>query len=132
MNYDELLEAAMQKLPEKNSHKDRFNVPLPEVEKNGSKTLIKNFADIASAIRRTPQELASYLFKELATPGTMQNGALVLNATLSADAIKKKIDNYIRDYVYCKVCGEPDTKLVREGKNVFMVCEACGAKRSVK
>jgi translation initiation factor 2 subunit 2 len=129
-DYQKLLENVTGKVPE--LHKDRFVVPLPQVENQGAKTLVKNFSDIANVIRRTPQELASYLFKELATPGVVQNGLLVLNAKVTADTVQKKVANYIRDYVYCKFCGEPDTKLVREGKNVVMVCEACGKKQIVR
>lgn len=129
MDYESMLSSAMEKMPKKESVKDRFSVPAPQLEAQGTRTLVKNFGDIAHAIRRTPQELSSYLFKELATPGVLQNGSLMLQARVTPDTIKKKIDNYIRDYVYCKVCGEPDTVLVREGKNVFMSCEACGAKR---
>jgi translation initiation factor 2 subunit 2 len=128
MGYDELLESAMEKMLKKESYKDRFTVPPLQVESQGTKTLIKNFLEIANAIRRTPQEISSYLFKGLATPGVLQNGMLVLQAKVSADAVQKKLDNYIRDYVYCKVCGEPDTVIVKEGKGMFMVCEACGAK----
>lgn len=128
----ETYEKMLENVTATESDKDRFVVPLPQVESHGTKTLVKNFSDIANAIRRTPQEVASYLFKELATSGVVQNGSLVLNAKVNTDSIQKKITNYIRDYVYCKFCGEPDTKLMREGKNLFMVCEACGKRQVVK
>ncbi|MHA1988975.1 MAG: translation initiation factor IF-2 subunit beta, partial [Promethearchaeota archaeon] len=48
------------------------------------------------------------------------------------DIIQKKIESYVKEYVLCKECGKPDTKLIKEGRITFLKCEACGAKSSVK
>ena len=36
------------------------------------------------------------------------------------------------DWNFCPECGKPDTNLVKEDRINFLVCEACGARTSVK
>lgn len=131
MEYEQLLEKAFEKI-QKKATSSRFKVPELVLESQGNKTLIKNFSEISFAIRREGTHLSKYLFKELATPGSMQGDALVLQAKVSRDSLQKKFADYLREYVYCKVCGEPDTKLSKEDRITFVVCEACGAKRPAR
>ncbi|MGZ5510629.1 MAG: translation initiation factor IF-2, partial [Nitrososphaeraceae archaeon] len=42
------------------------------------------------------------------------------------------IDRYVKDYVICPVCGSPDTRTEKNKKLGFLLCEACGAKSSIK
>jgi translation initiation factor 2 subunit 2 len=35
-------------------------------------------------------------------------------------------------FVTCPVCKRPDTKIVKEKRLSFLVCNACGAKSSIK
>ncbi len=130
-NYEQLLKRAMEKLPHKLEHKDRFVVPNVVVELHGTKTIVKNFGDIATAVRRS-EHLAKFFFRELAAPGSVQNNSLILQGKFSQDILKKKLEAYIKEFVYCKECGEPDTKIVKEKNAVFVVCEACGAKHAVR
>ncbi len=38
---------------------------------------------------------------------------------------------YIEEYVTCKTCKSRDTNLAKENRLSFLVCEACGSKRTV-
>ena len=131
-DYDQLLKAAMSKLPRKDAERKRFEVPQAISFVQGNKTIIKNFSDVLSALRRDERHVAKYLLKQLATPGNVEAGTLVLQRKVEQAMIQRKLEDYIRDYVYCRVCGEPDTSFVKEGRLVFMKCEACGARSSAK
>lgn len=130
--YEKLLETALEKMPKKLHEKDRFQVPEAMIEIQGNKTLIRNFTDIASALRRDPAHLAKYLFKELATPGNVQGSTLTLQRKLTSSFIQEKIASYVKEFVYCRVCGEPDTKFVKEGRITFIQCDACGGRSPYK
>ncbi|MFN3653976.1 MAG: translation initiation factor IF-2, partial [Candidatus Nitrosotenuis sp.] len=39
---------------------------------------------------------------------------------------------YVKDYLECPTCKSPDTKIERQNRISFLVCEACGAKSSLK
>jgi len=49
----------------------------------------------------------------------------------SESTIKRLIEIYVNRFVICPICKRPDTKLSKEGKFLFLICEACGAKSSV-
>ncbi len=131
MEYEQLLEKAFEKIQKKTTL-SRFKIPELVLESQGSKTVVKNFSEISYAIRREGAHLAKYFFKELATPGSIQGDALVLQARVSKDSLQKKFADYLKEYVYCKVCSEPDTKLSKEDRITFVVCEACGAKKPAR
>jgi translation initiation factor 2 subunit 2 len=130
--YEQLLKAAMEKLPKKDAETKRFEVPQVVAFVQGNKTVIKNFADIVSALRRDERHVSKHLLKQLATPGNVEAGTLILQRKVEQSMVQRKLEDYIREYVYCKVCGEPDTTLVREDRLTFMKCEACGARSPAK
>jgi translation initiation factor 2 subunit 2 len=132
MEYEKLLNKVYEKLPKKVEEKKRFEVPVAICERQGSKTVIKNFSDILSTLRRDAAHFSKYLFKELAAPGNVQGNTLVLQRKLYSEMLKKKIEDYVKEFVYCKECREPDTKLKKEGRVFILRCDACGAKYPVR
>ena len=122
----------MEKIPKKVDISDRFKIPQAVCEIYGNKTLIKNFNDIVNGLRRDSHHLSKYLFKELAVPGNIEGNILILQTKVSSEMLQKKIEDYVKEFVYCKVCSEPDTKIIKEGRTSFMKCDACGAKSHVK
>ncbi|MBI2547173.1 MAG: translation initiation factor IF-2 subunit beta [Candidatus Aenigmarchaeota archaeon] len=131
-DYEKMLESAFEKMPKKNHEKDRFQIPDAITEIQGNKTLVRNFGDIASVLRREPAHMAKFLFKELATPGNIQGSALIFQRKLMKDQIQDKIVGYVKDFVLCKICGEPDTKFVKEGRITIIQCDACGGRSPYK
>jgi translation initiation factor 2 subunit 2 len=130
-NYEELLEKAYEKFPKIKESEERLVIPLAEVSYQGNQTIIKNFSQIAQVLRRDTNHLMKFLTKELAAPGS-SNDKATFQAKLPQKIIQQKIEVYVRDYVVCKECKRPDTKLIKEDRLTFLVCEACGAKISVK
>lgn len=132
MDYEKALERAYAALPKKTEASERFEVPVAEVFVQGNRTLIKNFEVIVGRLRREPRHLAKYLSKELAAPGNVEGGRLILNSKLSDRAINEKIRNYVDTFVICRQCRRPDTKLIEHERRLYtMTCEACGARSAV-
>jgi translation initiation factor 2 subunit 2 len=130
MNYHELLKRARQNLPI-TTETVRFEIPKAIVEHSGKQTIIKNFMDIAKALRREPQHLSKWLFKELAIPGAIIGSSLQLQGKIQPDLINRRIQEYAKEFVLCGECGKPDTTLQRRDRLWFLRCEACGASRPV-
>jgi len=129
-----LLDNLYESLPERKSTGERFEPPTAELFFEGNKTTIRNFGDICARLRRKPEEIAKYLFKELAAKGAVEaNGAkLALNARLTPRQVNEKLEYYIQSSVVCKECGKPDTHVdVVQGIRT-LVCEACGARKPVR
>jgi translation initiation factor 2 subunit 2 len=131
-DYENLLEKAMQSVPQKAEGRKRFVMPQVVAESQGPKTAIRNFGEIASALRREPAHVAKFFTKELAAPGNIQNGMLILQAKVSRENLQKKLEAYVKDFVYCKVCGQPDTRLEKDNRISSLRCDACGARSAVK
>lgn len=131
MDYEELLKRAKSKVRAP-SESERFSIPSADVSASGKLTIIKNLQEISSMLRRDQKHIAKFIFKELAIPGTIEEGKLILQRSFDKDAIDKAIRLYCNEFLYCRECGKPDTKLEKRDNITFLKCEACGAERSVK
>ena len=132
MEYEEMLNRAIEKLPKNIDRKDRFEVPKIICEISGSKTVLKNFGEILAILRREPNHLAKYLSKGLATSGSVQGITLVFQGKFSRETLQRKLDDYVKEFIYCKECGKPDTKVEKQDRISSLVCEACGAKHPAR
>ena len=130
-NYEELLDQAYAKIKPVESKIERFEIPKAEGHIEGNKTIITNFKQICSYLRREPSHLIKFLQKELATPGSLKGDRLVLTRKISSSLINDKIKAYAEAYVVCKECKKPDTEIRKEGDFSFIHCLACGAKKSI-
>ena len=131
-DYNSMLKEAIQKVPKRAEKNSRFKIPQVNSEIEGQKTIVKNFSDITQQLRRDPNHVAKYLFKEFAARGNVQNNVLIIQSKVSRESLQKKLEAYIKEFIYCKTCGEPDTKLEKEDRITFMKCEACGAKHAAR
>ena len=129
--YSALLERAREKLPPVQTGGDRFQVPDPDIMTDGKNTVIRNFQEICSVLRRDPDHVIGYLAKEFGCPGVLDLPRAVLKSRLAKDAIAQRIREYTAKYVICSECKRPDTHLVKDGRLTLLVCEACGAQRPV-
>jgi len=90
MEYEKLLEEAYKKIKPIES-KERFEVPKATGLFEGNKTIISNFLQISSYIRRQPEHFAKFLLKELATSGSIEGDRLVLQTKIPSLRINEKI-----------------------------------------
>ncbi|MEM5872573.1 MAG: translation initiation factor IF-2 subunit beta [Candidatus Aenigmatarchaeota archaeon] len=132
MDYEALLNKAYEKLPKIEEGKDRFKIPIAETFIQGNQTIIKNFFQITEILRREPSHVLKFLAKELAAPAGLSGERAIFQSKISQKLIQQKIEAYINEYVLCKECKKPDTKLVKEDRLMFLKCEVCGAKAAVK
>jgi len=132
-NYQKMLEEVRKSLPEIVFIKERFEIPKAMGHIQGNRTVITNFLQIASALRRDADHFLKYVLKELATPGEVKkSGALILGTKIPASRINEKVRQYANEFVLCPECGKPDTTLAKEEGITYMKCTACGAKNVVK
>lgn len=132
MDYKKALKRGMENLPEAVFEKERFEIPKVKGHLQGNKTVISNFKQIASTLRRPAEHLMKYVLRELATPGDLRPAGLVMGAKIAASRINEKIKQYAHEFVLCPECGKPDTQLIKEGELMYMKCQACGSKKPVK
>jgi translation initiation factor 2 subunit 2 len=132
MDYEKLLKKARKEIPESVLKTERFEIPKVEGHIEGNKTIINNFEQIANTLRRPVEHLLKYVLRELATPGEMRKGALIIGTKVGSARVNEKIERYTNEFVLCSECKKPDTKLIKEDRVTFLKCLACGAKHPVK
>ncbi|MBI2147463.1 translation initiation factor IF-2 subunit beta [Candidatus Woesearchaeota archaeon] len=130
--YEELLDKAIENLPEVVFEKQRFEIPKVAGHFQGNRTVIGNFIQIAQTFRRRPEHFLKYLLKELAAPGALRGQALLLGTKIPASKINEKVRKYANEFVLCSDCGKPDTELLRDGNVSSLKCNACGVKHAIK
>ncbi len=126
-DYEELLDKGIEQAEDLGSG-DRFQMPEVDTRKDGSKTIIVNFSDIASKFGRDEKHFSKYIQNDLGTAGHVEGKELVLNGEFRRGNVQRKVESYADDYVFCGECSRPDTKLTKEKGVEIMKCQACGAR----
>lgn len=125
-----MLNKARENLPEIKEETERFEIPKVRGQIEGTKTIISNFYQIADVLARKPQHLLKYVQKELATPGVFRGQAVIFGSKIAASKINDKIQSYADEFVFCKECSKPDTKITKDGDIYYLKCQVCGARYS--
>lgn len=113
--------------------RSRLEIPTPQIIWVGKNTIFRNFMDFPKALRRDPEKFLLYLNKELASAGYITGERVIFLGHKTLSSFQALIDRYIKDYIQCPVCGSPDTHTEKSKPKVaFLICEACGAKSSIK
>jgi len=132
MDYKEMLKRARAQLPHEVFERKRFELPRPHGSTIGMRTILHNYKEICDALNRDPRHMLKFLSKEMATAGTIDRTRAVFQGKFRRDTFERLIKRYVDDFVLCPVCERPDTKIVKEKRLSFLICEACGARSSVR
>jgi len=133
VDYEKLLKRIQDKISEKKSDGgERFELPVPDVMWEGQRTILRNFTDFAKRMRRDPEKVLQYLSKEFATPAERSGEKAIFVGRREPHDFVSLLQIYVKDYLECPTCKSPDTRIERENRISFLVCEACGAKSSLK
>jgi len=132
--YSELLDRARSQIPPEVFEKKhrRLSVSRPNSAIQGSRTVLYNFKEISDQLNREPHHLLKFLSKEMATAGSIEGTYAVFQGRFGNSVFENLLNRYIQDYVTCPVCKGIDTKVSKEGRYYFLLCEVCGAKSSIK
>ncbi|AEG18873.1 translation initiation factor IF-2 subunit beta [Methanobacterium paludis] len=131
-DYNELLDRAIEQLPEKVFESKRFTVPRAYSVIQGNRTIIQNFSEVADAMNRDPQHVLKFLLRELGTAGNLEGSRAIMQGKFTHYLINDRIEDYVKRFVMCHECNRPDTKIIREERVDILKCEACGAKAPLK
>ncbi|MGC8816429.1 MAG: translation initiation factor IF-2 subunit beta [Candidatus Hadarchaeum sp.] len=131
-DYEKLLERAIEQVPKTVFESSRFQIPEADVATVGNRTILRNFKSIAAAFNREPEHLMKYLLRELGAAGDIQGAQAVFQGKFSAVVVQDRIRRYAEEFVLCKECGKPDTRLEKRERVYVLRCEACGARNPVR
>ncbi|VDL94535.1 unnamed protein product [Schistocephalus solidus] len=92
---------------------------------NGIKTVIVNVTDIAKALYRKPIYVTKYFGCELGAQIHVdeKNERYIVNGAHDASKLQDLLNGFIKKFVLCPSCGNPETTLAAV---VGISCKACG------
>jgi translation initiation factor 5 len=96
---------------------------------NGTKTVISNIEAVAKALGRPPAYICKFLGVEVGAQTTIdvKNNRYIVNGEFDATRFQDLLDGFIKKFVLCPQCGNPETKLrVTSKKLIESKCIACG------
>ena len=132
-DYEFLLKRIQDKIGDsKKETKDRFELPVVDVMWEGQKTYLRNFSEFPKMLRRDPDKVLQYLSKEFAVPAERIGDKAMFVGRRAPDDFTRLFQIYVKDYLECPTCKSPDTKIVKENRISFLICDACGAKSTLK
>ncbi|XP_058458776.1 eukaryotic translation initiation factor 5 [Malaya genurostris] len=107
----------------------RINAKV-EGKGNGIKTVIVNMAEVARAIGRPATYPTKYFGCELGaqTQFDYKNERFIVNGSHDANKLQDLLDGFIRKFVLCPECDNPETELLVSSKKgtISQGCKACG------
>ena len=132
-DYEILLKRIEDKLGDSNKESStRFELPIVDVMWEGQKTFLRNFSEFPKILRRDPDKVLQYLSKEFAVPAERLGDKAMFVGRRAPDDFTRLFQIYVKDYLECPTCKSPDTKILKENRISFLICEACGAKSTLK
>ena len=111
-----------------------YKIPPPQCLREGNKkTIFANIHEICTRMKRTDEHVTQFLFAELGTSGSVDGSKrLVIKGRFQQKQIENVLRRYIVEYVTCKTCRSPNTKLEKgENRLYFVECLNCGSRRAV-
>lgn len=132
LEYKNLLKKVLDSTNKNELAEERLKVPKAEIFYEGNTTVIKNFDKITDIINRDPNVVLKFLLGTFGTAGELVGPRAVFQGKIPTKNIHDRIKDYVDMFIVCSECNRPDTHLVKQGRELLIRCDACGAFRSVK
>lgn len=126
---------ALQNIGASNSDDAFYRYKMPKMitkiegRGNGIKTNVVNMVDIAKALARPASYTTKYFGCELGAQSKFdeKTGTSLVNGSHDTAKLAGLLENFIKKYVQCYGCGNPETEIViTKNQMIQLKCAACG------
>lgn len=95
---------------------------------NGIKTVVVNMVEVAKAVGRPPTYITKFFGCELGAQTSWTNDRYIVNGSHDASKLQDLLDSFIKKFVLCPECDNPETELLVSPKKgtISQGCKACG------
>ncbi len=97
---------------------------------NGIKTVLTNMSAVAKALGRPPSYPTKYFGCELGAQVTTSN-EFIVNGSHDPEKLLNLLYGFIRRFVLCTKCNNPETLLTVAKDNIKQKCIACGYETTI-
>ncbi|KAL5998007.1 Eukaryotic translation initiation factor 5A-1 [Asimina triloba] len=126
---------ALQNIGASNSDDAFYRYKMPKMitkiegRGNGIKTNVVNMVDIAKALARPAAYTTKYFGCELGAQSKFdeKTGISLVNGAHDTAKLAGLLENFIKKYVQCYGCGNPETEIIiTKAQMITLKCAACG------
>lgn len=126
---------ALQNIGASNSDDAFYRYKMPKMitkiegRGNGIKTNVVNMVEIAKALARPAAYTTKYFGNELGAQSKFdeKTGTSLVNGAHDTAKLAGLLENFIKKYVQCYGCGNPETEIIiTKSQMVTLKCAACG------
>ncbi len=91
LDYESLLDRALDKLPDDIREQARFQVPDATILVEGNQTVFQNFGQICDVINRDPAQVLAYLLREMGTAGNLDGKRAIFKGKATETVINERL-----------------------------------------
>jgi translation initiation factor 5 len=88
---------------------------------NGIKTVVPNISEIADKLGREVECLMKYFAHELAVTTKFKDDKWIMTGSFQQDTIQATLFDFVKKFVLCKECRNPETIVQMDEKKRLMV-----------
>lgn len=95
---------------------------------NGIKTVITNLSNVAEQLARPPNYVIKYFGFELGAQTNIdpKDDRWIINGAHEASKLQDYLDGFIKKFVLCGSCQNPETVVNIKDGDIILDCKACG------
>lgn len=113
---------------------DKIILPNLIIDVTTTNTFFKNVKDILKTLRCNPDHYVRYMDKELGSVNWLSSSkrdGLIIKGKVRKNKIQLLLQEYVKKYICCNICKSMDTKIVREKRMEFLVCNKCKSQYNI-
>jgi len=108
----------------------RDEIEIKVLNTNGGNTELSNIKTISDQLSDDIELIIKYIKKNINTNITKKNNIHIINKIITKNELEDIIEEYIKLFILCKSCGNPEFSKTNTKKEEIRTCKACGINRN--
>jgi len=108
----------------------RDEIEIKVLNTNGGNTELSNIKTISEQLGDDIELIIKYIKKKINTNITKKNNIHIINKIITKNELEDIIEEYIKLFILCKGCGNPEFSKTNIKKEEIRTCKACGTSRN--
>jgi translation initiation factor 5 len=107
----------------------RDEIEVKVINTNGGNTELSNIKIISDQLGEDIELIIKYIKKKINTNITKKNDVYIINKILTKNELEDILEEYIKLFILCKSCSNPEFSKTKTKKEEIRTCKACGSTR---
>jgi len=108
----------------------RDEIEIKVLNTNGGSTELVNIKIISEQLKDDLELIIKFIKKKINTNINKKNDVNIINKIITKNELEDILEEYIKVFILCKTCGNPEFSKVKTKKEEIRTCKACGSNRT--